>query len=741
MLQFARAAAVLFILARFSSLQAAGSAPGSADPSGVLKGVPSFPLHGLVPGVLRLDSSKARTLLSDDERQVFGALGLSSGGRVVAFAHDAFLSGSRFQEEPALLRIATNAIRWLGRAEAPAVGIDPGLAALEPIFKAQGFDVRQIAPADLDRQVDVYCFAGQRAIPGAGLDHIRRFLLKGGGVLTVATPWAFASAFPDFHRLPSNEIAMLAGIEFLPEGVARVESAVVTSQPTLAEVIAAARELSKPGAPPDPGAIVRLRGALRLDPADLSEVLPVIAALDQAIGPVIPSAKAPLVAAADPLRQAVVEIRSGFNRTLPAELIGALPTAADFPGAVPDRAARVVRQLEVDGTWRGWLPGRQAGGWLAGELRSTGFYAAPGEIVQVQVPPAMHGCGFEVVIGSYGGSLENRPEWRRYPQTQRAFPILERVTKAANGLGGLLLIRVPRGANLGTQPVAIAGAVEAPLFELGKTSLEDWRNRVRKLPGPWSELAGNRIILTVPSEAIRSLDDPETLMKTWDEMLDKAAVLASIDRSGYRKERLIFDRQTSAGSLHSGYPVAAHLGPDLERALDAGKLKGEGSWGFFHEFGHNHQHDLWALPGTGETTCNLWSVYLFEEWTGRSRDGAHPDVHPLRRQQLRRAYFDGGRDFAGKWNVFTALDCYLLIQEKFGWDPFRTVFAEYNALPESDWPRSQQDRNDQWVLRLSNACGANLAAYYRAWNLPVSASVEGQLSGLLQWMPSQDLLK
>jgi hypothetical protein len=660
---------------------------------------------------------------------------------VVAFAHDAFLSGARFQDEPALLTLATNSIRWLGRAEAPAVGIDPGLAALEPLLKSRGFEVSRIAPEELDRQVDVYCFAGQRVIPEPGLDHIRRFLLKGGGVFTVATPWAFAEAFPDFHRLPSNEIAMLAGIEFLPEGVARIEGGVSTSRSNPAEVIAAARELAKPESLPNAGAIERLRAALRLDPADVSEVLPVIAALDQAIGPVIPSAETPLVPADDPLRRAVVEIRSGFNRTLPAEMLAALPSAADFPGAVPNGAARVIRQLEVDGTWRGWLPGRQAGGWAAGELRSTGLYAAPGEVIQVQVPPAMLDSGFEVVIGSYGGGLENRTEWRRYPQTQRAFPILERVTKAANGLGGLVLIRVPRGAKLGTQPVAIAGAVEAPWFELGKTRVAEWRNRIRKLPGPWAELAGSRIILTVPSEAIRDLDDPGTLMKTWDEMLDKAAVLASIDRSGYRKERLIFDRQTSAGSLHSGYPVAAHLGPDLERALDAAKLKGEGSWGFFHEFGHNHQHDLWALPGTGETTCNLWSVYLFEEWTGRSRDGAHPDVHPLRRQQLRRAYFAGGRDFAKEWNVFTALDCYLLIQEKFGWEPFRAVFAEYNGLPESDWPQSQQDRNDQWVLRLSKACGANLAPYHRTWNLPLSASVEGQLSGLPEWMPSQDVLK
>lgn len=736
-----RVPAVVLVFAFPSPARAVDSAPEAAEVDLVLRDVPGFSLEGLVPGTLRLDRTRARSILSDDERQIFGALGLSSGGRVVAFAHDAFLSGPKWNDSPALRRMAFNAIRWLGRAEAPAVGIDPALAALEPLLQSSGFEVKRFAPKDLDRQVDVYCFAGQQRIDPPGPDRLRRFLLKGGGVFTVATPWAFADSFPDFRQLPANEIAMLAGIEFQPEGTVRLKGQVVTRRPGVAEVAAAARKLSAPGAEPRADLIRSLKGALWLDAADQGEILPVIAELDRALGGVIPSAARPLVPGADPLRTAVVEIRSGLNRSLPAELVPALPAADDFPGPVPVRAPRVKRQVELDGTWRGWLPGRRAGGWAAGELRGTGLYAAPGEVIRVEVPPALAGTGLEVVIGSYGGGLENRAEWRRYPRTQRSFPIAEPVTLAANGLGGLITIRVPKGAGWGRQPIVVGGGVEAPWFVAGRTDPEEWRQTLRELPAPWAELAGERIVLTVPSEAIRRLDDPGALMRTWDEMLEKAAVLASVDRSGYRAERLVFDRQTSAGSLHSGYPVAAHLGVDLAKALDARKLKEEGSWGFFHEFGHNHQHDLWALPGTGETTCNLWSVYLFEEWTGKSRDGAHPDVHPLRRQQLRRAYFDGGRDFASGWNVFTALDCYLLIQEKFGWEPFRAVFAEYNRLPEAGWPRTQQEKNDQWVLRLSKACGANLAPYYEAWNLPLSASVKAGLAGLPEWMPSQKLLR
>jgi hypothetical protein len=97
------------------------------------------------------------------------------------------------------------------------------------------------------------------------------------------------------------------------------------------------------------------------------------------------------------------------------------------------------------------------------------------------------------------------------------------------------------------------------------------------------------------------------------------------------------------------------------------------------------------------------------------------------------AYFDGGRDFEKDWSMWVALESYLQVQEAFGWEPFQAVFAEYNALPESEWPQTQEEKNDQWVIRLSKACGKNLAPFWRTWNVPLSGSVEGTLGGLPIW--------
>ena len=139
------------------------------------------------------------------------------------------------------------------------------------------------------------------------------------------------------------------------------------------------------------------------------------------------------------------------------------------------------------------------------------------------------------------------------------------------------------------------------------------------------------------------------------------------------------------------------------------------------------------MPGTGETTCNLWSVYLYEEYIGRNRDETHRAIRPLDRKQRVNAYFEGGAKFDPEWSVWTALETYLMVQEKFGWEPFQAVFEEYNQLDPDERPKGQQEINDQWVIRLSKACGMNLQPFWATWNLPMTELVEKELKELPVW--------
>ena len=47
-----------------------------------------------------------------------------------------------------------------------------------------------------------------------------------------------------------------------------------------------------------------------------------------------------------------------------------------------------------------------------------------------------------------------------------------------------------------------------------------------------------------------------------------------------------------------------------------GDIVNEGSWGIYHQIGHNHQDYKWTTSSTGEVTNNVYSLYLFWKMHG-----------------------------------------------------------------------------------------------------------------------------
>ncbi len=632
----------------------------------------------LAPGLIELVAETAFPVLKDARGGIVAAGGTveTPGGsqRTVAFAHDGFLKSPALLSQDPARQLLFNAIRWCGRDERPKVSLHPDLPALARALEEAGFDVERVAPEDVTRRSvpSVYVTVAQRGFGEEAIASVLERTAQGAGLVVAATPWPFGDDYPNFADFPANRLAAPAGLRLKSGGTASGAKPLAVAFTDSGAVLEAMEALRRGPLPESPSARTAAAAALQSGAAlrgdALKRFLEGLLELNRKLGPIVPTAERPLVPGQDPLVDAVVALEDGLNQTLPAGTMYPLPAAADYPGEVPDNAARVERRLTLDGTWKGWLSGRGAGAWAAKEMRPTGLYAAAGEVVTVTAPPEIAGRGFEVVIGAYGGGLDNRDKWERYPHLQRSVEIAGAETRISNALGGLVTIRVPRGAEFGELSFGIAGAVEAPLFVAGKTDLRAWREQIRKAPAPWAELAGDRIILALPSRFVRDLDDPDKVLEVWDEMIDKAAELCGgVDRADYRAERIVFERQPSAGYMHSGYPVAAPQDKSAEIAVDARALRAEGNWGFFHEYGHNHQHDLWALPGTGETTCNLWSVYLFEEWVGKPRAEGHDAIRPLDRRQRMQAYFKGGGNFERDWSVWTALETYLQVQEAFGW--------------------------------------------------------------------------
>ena len=107
-------------------------------------------------------------------------------------------------------------------------------------------------------------------------------------------------------------------------------------------------------------------------------------------------------------------------------------------------------------------------------------------------------------------------------------------------------------------------------------------------------------------------------------------------------------------------------------------------------------------------------------------------------------YFRDGSAFA-RWKrePGVALLVYAQIQKKFGWEPFIQVFGEYERLTAQDRPRTEEQKIDQCVIRMSQAVRRDLRPLFRKWGWPLGqqATDNQALNGLKKWMPDFSALE
>lgn len=434
-----------------------------------------------------------------------------------------------------------------------------------------------------------------------------------------------------------------------------------------------------------------------------------------------------------------VSLQVRWINGLAAEDVKAHPAAKSFPGLVEKGAERITRTVKFDTSAQGWHNGGIYGNPGSPYWHSTGLYAAPGELITVTVPDKALDKGMHVRIGAHSDRLWRKRSWQRSPDICRRFKLDKKVTKAANAFGGLVYIEVPLDVKTGTIEVTITGAVEAPYYVFGVTNDDKWRSQIRNRKAPWGELATDKVILTLPSDVLRTVEKPRELMKFWDDIMDCYADLLGRDHQRRRAERFVSDVQISAGYMHSGYPLMTML--DITTTMvDKERIKSNGHhgiWGLFHEIGHNHQNSDWTFRGTTEVTVNLFSLYVMEKVCGLTDDDKpHPSVTTDARKKMMEKYLADGAKFQD-WqkSPFLALIMYIQMKDEFGWQTFNKIFREYRSLPEQDKPKSDDDKRDEWLVRFSKTAGRNLGPFFQAWGIPTSEKARESIANLPKWMP------
>ena len=657
-------------------------------------------------------------------------------GRVVAFGHNGWF-GSVLEQADGR-RFLANVCQWASggkhhpRVRVARFGTLPVLLGdLGPTFELAE---RQRWHRDLEG-VDVLCvpIADMTEAQGKALE---AFVRAGGGVVSGLPGWGWKQLNPgkdlatanqgnlflakagviwgsDTIQKPGNGLLPVAVPDRLTHAGRALESLVALD--ALRDTDDHVRISKKAAA----RAVATVTRCVRDLPEDDRLFLPRLGRLlKRADDPrFLPSATQPLTDESG-LGKLLLTLQIKQNRSLPVDKVKAHAAARHFPGPVPAEAKRVTREVAVDPRRPDW--------------HGTGLYAVPGEPIRVTLPAGRR--GWKVRIGAHKDLLWGKAAWRRVPEITRVFPLTEGGTQAVNAFGGPIYIVVPKGRAGEAVRVRIEGAVEAPRFVLGQTTLEDWRTTQRQHPAPWAELETDKVILTVPSAHVRALDDPQALLQFWDRVLDADADLATIPHERARPERFVTDEQISVGYMHAGYPIMTHLDA-APRFVDLAMLSTKGDWGMFHELGHNHQHRDWTFGGTIEVTVNLFTLYVLEHVC---TDGKmHEAMSTEQKERAMALHRTSGRSFEmWKQKPFLALIMYHQLLEAFGWDAYKQVFAEYRDLSDDERPENDDAKRDQWMVRFSKAVNRDLGPFFEAWGVPVSAKARAEIAPLEDWMPA-----
>ncbi len=719
--------------------------PDSADSRFLLNGVEEIAAPG-VPGPLCIFGDRAFVVATANvsgacQAPVVAAARLGRG-RVAAFGHGGYF-GRGSLDTADTGRLVVNTVRWVAGKKKPAA-IRVALfhqGGLLAYLKEMGFEAEALAGRPSRESLepfDAVCFFPTSLSGKAEIDAVREYVRGGGGLLVADLGWGWLQLNPGKSLVADHQGNLLlapAGVVWADGYLQRNSEAGYRLGRERLDLTHAARALGAAKAVEggrkelDAGALSQvswiLSHAVRSIPPEDELLLPRLRRVC-ARGAAGDSSKAELsfpLARNKPLARLALTMQLAELKKKAPEEVTASPAAARFPGAVPENAVPVKRSLKIDTS----IPDRHG----------TGLYAPPGSIVTVSLPPGAEGQGLRLRIGAHSDSLWHHATWNRAPEICRVVALEERTTRAASAFGGLVYIEVPHRCRLGGIDLIVEGAVEAPRYILDETDLESWRSSIRHLPGPWAELETKKVILTLPSKEVRGLDDPKGVMEFWDQVMDCCADLAARPRERSRPERYVTDIQISAGYMHAGYPIMTHL--DIAPVMvDVPRMKANGHggvWGLFHEMGHNHQHGDWTFGGTGEVTCNLFTLYVFEKACGMPIS-AHGSFTDQAMAETMKKHIAAGADF-GKWkgSPFLALVMYVQLRQAFGWEAFQTVFAEYRNRASGERPKSDSEKRDQWMVRFSRQVGRNLGPFFQGWGVPTSESARQSIAGLPGWLP------
>ncbi len=636
-------------------------------------------------------------------------------GRIVALSHEGFISHDGLAK-PSNREFLLASLRWLSGDAAPK-----RICLLKHCGRkfVDAATAAQCAVQVLDRvdeldavELPAVLIVNPESYPLSKMAKVREFVKRGGGALCTVVGWGWlqVSGKTSFQTESSfNALAGPAGLYTNGDSVDPVEGkrfATVGSASRIWSCEAALALLDgKAEAKEDDArqASYMLTAFGPVLPPDDRQYRPALEKIvEGSLHSIVPSPRNPLTVKQTADRLALSLFLENWQRN-PEKVYPAHPAARAYPG-VPESKQRETRTITVDLSVPRW--------------HGTGLFAVAGEPVTVTLEDGAEREGLRVRIGTTECRNVTHDKWMRAPVVTVEVPLRKAVTTFSSPFGGMIYVVVPHGKS-GKVNVKVGPACPAPWFVQGRDTADTWKKSIRSFPAPFAEIESDQIVFTVPSSCIRELDAPQPLLDLWKETLEVDAELTALPLPRRHAERICADVQLCMGYMHSGYPIMIpwHSAKHLVNVQTLRAGREDDVWGFFHEMGHNHQNYDWTFDGTTEVTVNFFTLACMERICGRK-----PRQTKMGSADVQQAYArweKAGHPYdMWKGDPFLALEFFVRLRERYGWEPFKKMFAEYRKLTPAERPKNDYEKRQQWARRFSRIVGEDLCEQFNRLRNP-----------------------
>lgn len=453
-----------------------------------------------------------------------------------------------------------------------------------------------------------------------------------------------------------------------------------------------------------------------------------------------------------------------WNYTVPPYPVEKVPVSdsilkivASYPGLVGDREPRLADvEVVIDARYRKMSGSSRMS---VGGFRpwfSTGLYAPPAEVITVKRPAGLRG---KIVcrIGASNSTLaEKHKPWKRLPVTfvERVLNENQDTTRLYNLNGGNIYI-IPEEPFTKAETFQISGAVKSPDFVLGKTDPQEWLDEIQSSTVPFAELAGERLIWSMPVRILKGIDDPVALTQLYDSAViqdyngfhglsDEAS---DLHRSPDFAIRCVQDIQIHAGAAYASYPCMFGGDTYAKRAVSQTLMRNSGNaWGMFHEVGHVYQVSCWKWsdgPGSiGEVSNNLNIMHawnrLYHEWhagtVGQAKNNYQDYIDHFMSRPLAERNFEDNEQFgssdAGKGRLIP----FCQLAQQYGWKLYAYLGKCARELPEKYAQivngSAAMGRREFFCKRVCEYAGADMRPFFDAWGIKYGALAAADMATL-----------